>query len=320
MMLFRSFYSLLSPSGAKAKLSVFIFHRVLAEADPMLSDEPDVHQFDQMLKWIGSDFNVLPADEAVACLRSGTLPARSATITFDDGYADNFTQALPVLQNHGLSAAFFIATGYLDGGRMWNDTVTEAVRRFPGAELNLDDLGLGQHAAVTLPEKAATRDRLLKRLKYLPWVERLELCRRIGERVGASLPDDLMLRSDQALALRHAGMVIGAHTVDHPILSTLPPEEVRRQIGDSRCYLEDLLGERVGLFAYPNGRLGKDYRPEDVEIVREMGFDAAFTTAWGVARNGGDPFQIPRFTPWDRVAWRFKLRLVENMVQSGKPD
>jgi hypothetical protein len=116
-------------AGADAKLSILIYHRVLPVPDPLFPTETTVESFDAQLGLLKSLFNVLPLPEAVARLKAGTLPARAASITFDDGYADNFTRALPILQKHGLHATFFIATAYLDGGRMFNDTVIESIRQ-----------------------------------------------------------------------------------------------------------------------------------------------------------------------------------------------
>jgi peptidoglycan/xylan/chitin deacetylase (PgdA/CDA1 family) len=73
---------------------------------------------------------------------SGALPERAAAITFDDGYADNFTRALPLLREQGLPATFFVATGFLDGGRMWNDTISEAIRRCNEDVVDLSAIGL----------------------------------------------------------------------------------------------------------------------------------------------------------------------------------
>ena len=73
-------------------------------------------------------------------LQQGRLPPRALAITFDDGYADNRTVAAPLLERHGLPCTFFVATGFLDGGRMWNDTLIETVRRAPGQTLDLRDL------------------------------------------------------------------------------------------------------------------------------------------------------------------------------------
>ena len=105
---------LLSPGGARARLSVLIFHRVFAQPDPLAPSEPDLPRFEHLLRWVSRWFQVLPLDEAVARLAAGTLPPRAAAITFDDGYADNAEVALPALQRAGLPATFFIATGFHD--------------------------------------------------------------------------------------------------------------------------------------------------------------------------------------------------------------
>jgi hypothetical protein len=142
-LLFRTF----SPAGASARLSIFIFHRVLPAADPLLPFEPSVEQFDWMVRLISRNFNVLPLSAAARRLQAGTLPTAAAAITFDDGYADNFEVAWPILAHYGIPATFFIATAFLDGGRMWNDEVIEAFRKVPEGELNLHQFDLGSHAA-----------------------------------------------------------------------------------------------------------------------------------------------------------------------------
>ena len=110
--------SWMSPAGPNARLSILIFHRVLSARDPLVPEEIDAPRFDQICRWLKASFNVLPLDAAVASLKAGTLPQRAACITFDDGYADNFRVAMPILQQQGLTATFFIATGFLDGGRI----------------------------------------------------------------------------------------------------------------------------------------------------------------------------------------------------------
>ena len=148
-------FSFLSPAGVDARLSVFIFHRVLPEPDRLFPGEVDARRFDQICGWVKSWFNVLPLDSAVALLRDGKLPERAACITFDDGYADNYHVALPILQRHGLTATFFIATGFLDGGCMWNDTIIESVRACKLQKVELNSLGLGSHGIATVAEKQA---------------------------------------------------------------------------------------------------------------------------------------------------------------------
>ena len=312
----RSLFSLLSPKGAQARLSILIFHRVLSEPDPLLPGEPDAASFDRLCAWVAEWFQVLSLDDAVACLKRGDLPARAMVITFDDGYADNHEVAMPILQRHGLVATFYVATGFLDGGRMWNDTVIESVRACQLPALDVAHLGINGLAKLPLGDDAQRRAAiraLLGSLKYRPVDERLQLVHQVVEAVAAPLPGGVMMRSDQVKALRQAGMTVGAHTVSHPILLKLTAEQARREIDQSRQHLEAILGEPVRHFAYPNGVPGRDLSDATARIVKDLGFDSAVTTAWGAARMGADSLQLPRFTPWDRSRWKFGARLARNL-------
>lgn len=313
-MLFDSLFALASPAGRRARLSILIFHRVLSEKDPLFPDEPDTARFDEIMAWLTAWFWILPLDEAVARLKTGSLPARSVAITFDDGYADNFRNALPVLKKYGTPATFFMATGFIDGGRMWNDTVIEAIRACPDDVLDLERLTLGSFPLDSLETRRQAIEAIIPRIKYLPIRERAEMAERIAELARADLPLDLMMTSEQIRQMRRQGMQIGAHTVAHPNLVNLSLGKARQEIAESKGFLENLLGERIGLFAYPNGKPGKDYSAEHVTLARELGFDAAFSTTHGCAARHSDLFQLPRFTPWDRTKNRFAMRLLRNML------
>lgn len=313
-------FSLLSPAGARARLTVLIFHRVLREPDPLFPDEVDATRFDEQLGWVKSWFNVLPLDEAARHLQDGSLPARAAALSFDDGYADNHDVALPLLRKHGLPCSFFVATGFLDGGRMWNDTLIESVRLSALPVLDLRGLqdfrgeDLGRHELRGVDGRRAALGGLIERVKYLPPEPRLACVDAIAQRAEVRPPDDLMMSGAQVRALRRAGMQIGAHTVSHPILAKLDARQAADEMDRSRGVLQALLDEKVGMFAYPNGKPGTDYLT-DVHpgIVRELGFDSAVSTRWAAGRRGEDIFQIPRFTPWDRDRSRFGLRLMRNL-------
>lgn len=311
----------MSPGGDAGRLTVLIFHRVVATPDPLFPDEVDAQRFDQILGWLTQWFQILPLDEAARRLKEGTLPPRAAVLTFDDGYADNEEVALPLLRMHGVPCTFFIATGFLDGGRMWNDTLIESVRLSSRAVLDLRGLqdgqgrDLGEHSLRDFGARRAALGQLIERVKYLPTDDRLDCVTRIADRAEVTPPDDLMMSSQQVRSLRRAGMQIGAHTVSHPILASLGPEKAADEIAQSRARLESILGERVHLFAYPNGRPGTDYLPDvHPAMVRELGFSAAVSTRKAIARSQDDVFQIPRFTPWDRGRLKFGLRLLRAMA------
>ena len=311
--------SLLSPAGPRARLSILIYHRVVPAEDALFPSLPTAQAFDRQIRALAEQFNVLPLAEAIARLRERSLPARAACITFDDGYADNAEVALPILQRHGCPATFFIATDFLDGGRMWNDTVIEIVRRASGPRLDLTGIGLGCRDIATNAQRRQVIRSLLHELKYLPHSQRAEQVARIAQTAGGPLPNDLMMTSGQVRGLYEAGMEIGGHTGSHPILARLDNTAATAEIAAGKEALEAIIRTPVRFFAYPNGKPGEDYTAEQVRAVRALGFEAALTTASGVATAGSDLYQLPRFTPWDRTMLKFSLRLQANLRRT-QPD
>ena len=300
----------------KKRLSILIYHRVLAQPDPLFPDEIDAVRFEQQLRYLKANFNIISLADAVEGLRNDSLPPRAACLTFDDGYADNATIALPILQRFGVHATVFVATGFIDGGRMWNDTIIELVRRSP-ATLDLSAAGYGVFTLDSVAARQAAIKSLLDQLKYIPMEERLRQVEAIAALSAVALPDDLMMSSAQVRQLHAAGIEIGAHTIDHPILARLPAAEARQQIADGKAALEAMIGTPVNLFAYPNGKPGRDYLAEHVAMIEQLGFRAAVSTSWGAARHGNDLFQLPRFTPWDRARLPFTLRMLKNLRSRG---
>jgi len=315
--LLRLGWSWASGGGQSGKLSILTFHRVAKTPDPIFPGELHASQFDRLCTKLTACANVMPLDVAVQALRTGQLPPRALAITFDDGYADNHDIALPILQRHGLPATFFVATGFVGGGCMWNDRVIEAVRRSERLTLDLRDQGLGQYSLSTSVLRRRAIDSLIGQLKYLPMAERLARCTLVANEAAVQLPSDLMMNWSQVRALHAAGMQVGAHTVDHPILSGLNDEAARDQIWLSKQTLERELRAPVVLFAYPNGRLGQDINDRTVELLRPMGFSAAVTTEAGASDMRTDPMLLPRFTPWDADPNRFVIRLMHNLWRSG---
>lgn len=317
----RTALNALSPAGGRARLSVLVLHRVLPGPDPLYPEALDAARFHEVCGWMKSMFNVLALDDAVRRLQRGALPERAAAITFDDGYADNLHVALPVLRGAGLPATVFITTGFLDGGCMWNDVVIESFRRTTHSRAVLADLlpQLPEEGRFELANPLQRRHAIettIKSVKYLEPTQRLAVVQELARRLAVTPPTDLMLTSAEVPALRAGGLQVGAHTVSHPILTRLKAEDMRREIQESKAGLERILNEPVTLFAYPNGRPGDDYDEQAVAAVRELGFEAAFTTVNGAAHAGTDPLQIPRFTPWDRTRLRFGLRMLSTLWAS----
>ncbi len=300
------------PRGTPA-LSILIYHRVLPSPDVLRPGEIDAARFEAQVAFLARHFTLMTVGDAAIALREGRLPARAACITFDDGYADNWTVAHPILARHGARATVFVATGYLNGGRMFSDTVIEFVRRVPGPVLDLSAVDMGTHAVVTVEDRLKAVTALQVQLKYLAPEERdAQVARMLAAVPVAGLPDDLMLSDAQLRELARAGHEIGGHTVDHTVLTTLTPEGAREQVARGRDQLAALLGRPIRSFAYPNGRPVRDYDAGHAAMLRELGFEAAVSTAAGVALPGDDLFQLPRYTPWGDSMTMFAARMMRN--------
>lgn len=312
-LMFRYPYALLAPEGAHSRLSVLIFHRIHRETDLLFPSEPTAKWFDRLLGNLKRWFNVIPLETALAGLAQGRLPARPLCITFDDGYADNYEVALPILKKHGLPATFFVATGYLDGGCMFNDKLIEAARSCASDLLDLSSLKLGQYPMDSVDNKRLAIDSMLRVVKYMPSPEREQVADEICKLADVSFPRDLMMSRTQVRDMHREGMDIGGHTRNHPILAKTDAVGAMQEIVDGKRDLEQITGANVKFFAYPNGKPGVDYLVEHVAAVREAGFLGAVTTARGVAACAADPFQIPRFTPWDKGVAKFGIRMGMNL-------
>jgi peptidoglycan/xylan/chitin deacetylase (PgdA/CDA1 family) len=300
----------LSPPGGSAHLTIFTYHRVTADPDPLLPDEFHARSFAAQMSWIADYFRVLSLPDAVKTLAQGTLPARAAAITFDDGYANNLEVALPILQRHKLTATVFIAVDAVERGIMWNDMVIEALRRSP-AELDLSKFGVGKLSMPDAAARAGAVERVLSQLKYLPLAERWQRTEELYRSIAGSPPPRLMMTREGVRKLAEAGIDVGAHTVNHPILKGMTDDDARREIVGSSRWVGDVTGRAPRSFAYPNGRPGLDYETRHAVMAREAGFELAVTTQWGYATRASSRYELPRIAPWDRTRHRFWARMMK---------
>lgn len=307
---------LLMPSGALGRHQVLIFHRVLNHPDPMMPTEPTVGWFDRTVAQLSRHFNILSLGEAVERMTRGSLPRGSVSITFDDGYADNFLNALPVLEKYSAPATFFIATDYLDGGRMWNDTIIETARRLVPGDYRLQEIGFSEPGLQswhieTDDDRRQLAGEVINACKYLPAPEREARAGAFAGLQDVPLPDDLMMTVPQLRQMDASDYAeLGGHTLSHPILANCDREDALGEIDGGARRLQELTGRRPSLFAYPNGKRGTDYLDAQVPLVRQAGFRAAVATDWGVMTSDSDLLQIPRFTPWHQNHTRFLIDLL----------
>lgn len=299
---------------SKDKLSVFLFHKVPEVPDPLVPHDFDLARFESMLDRIARNFTVLPVGYAIERLRKGSIPRRTACITFDDGYPDWQFGVLPALRSRNMHATFYITTGQFDRRPLWHERILAAVRALPDGTFDLGYAPLPTRTLATLMDRQQLVQRLELELKYLTLPKREELMQRLEAMAGVS-PDAVPVMSSDALRDLHSqGFGVGAHTIDHPILDYCDERQANHEIGDVKEQLEAMVAGRVDGFAYPNGRPYADFSRLHVDAVKKAGYTHAVTTHWGVAKPETSVFQIPRFTPWAKREWHALYQVGRNLL------
>lgn len=252
----------------------------------------------RLIEKLARNYVFVSMETLVDGLGSGRSPSKGMVLSLDDGYANAFTQALPLLKKMGIPFSVFVSTGFVDTDRvLWNDLLEFAIfstreRVLPagllGEEMPLETEIQRRHAAVSLKP----------RLKRIPLDEAADKVGLLCEKLQVDSRDPVLanvrfLTSAQIGQMAQQGVEFGGHTVSHPILSQETRERVRTEVVVCKHQLESMAGVPVRCFAYPSGLHG-DFNEMVKQEVRDAGYSAAFTGIPGLNRPGDDLFEINR--------------------------
>jgi peptidoglycan/xylan/chitin deacetylase (PgdA/CDA1 family) len=180
------------------------------------------------------------------------LHDKSVVITFDDGYKNNFENALPILQEFGFKAVLFVVTNALGRDNFWHDPASET------------------------------------RIPMLTW--------------------------EETAKLQEAGWEIGSHTLNHPRLSKLSPDEVKKELVESRDEIERRLGRRPVTFANPYGNAADD--PAVQAAIKDAGYRWSVSVHQGKADLEGNPYCLKRiFVRGDDSLFDFHLNMTRGRAR-----
>lgn len=253
--------------------------------------------FDSHMRFVKRHFDVVsPQDLADA---TAMRRARCMLITFDDGYLDNYTTAFPILRTHGVRATFFVTTGFLDQRRpAWWDEIAWLVRRAPTASLDLAPW-LAAPVVFDEPTRARAIRALLNLYKALPSAETQSFLQAVRHAARSAFDtpepaDDLWMTWDMVRAMRSAGMTIGGHTVNHPVLARMSFDQQWAEVSGCAQRIERELGQPMRYFSYPVGG-ANDFNQDTRECLRKAGVQYAFSYYGGLNRSGNwDNYDIRR--------------------------
>lgn len=311
----RTLYSVADATGVnrlfahinRARPLVLAFHGVTAEVPGHLCNYEGKHLhlpiFERIMERVARHYQVVPLARVVDWMEgNGELPEHAVALTFDDGYRNVFTQAVPVLQRFGMPATLFVVTDFVFHGRMlWPDRLTSAIAASDVSRVRVSLEG----AAVDMPlasehDKRLADARLTALCKSLPEEAKLAFLERVfdalrvtGKQITEAWADHAPIPLDEMKRLPACGIEVGSHTCSHGIVTRFAPDAMAQEMNESKRLIEQAMGRPCSEFSYPNGGPG-DFSEQSRERVAAAGYRCAVTTIKRRVAPGDDRFAIPR--------------------------
>ena len=292
---------------------ILMYHRIsnVAYEPNWLAVSPE--NFSDHLNHINKHYNPLRLLELIQAIESGTIPRRSVVITFDDGYLNNLTQALPLLEAAHIPATVFATAGFIGCDReFWWDQLSHILLASPSIPPDLS-LNIGgtvyKWHTVTIIDRQNTFSELKEVIKPLRASIKGKVLDYIVNWAGvkSELRQDFraMTVDELKMLARSEYIELGAHTVNHPILPTLPYNEQVDEIVKGRNLLSEMVDLPIETFAYPNG----DCDDHTARIVETAGYRGACTTTLGRVEAEDNLFRLKRciVNDWDLDTFKRKM-------------
>jgi len=272
-----------------------MLHKVCEEYDPLgITLSPNL--FSDILKEISSQHNFVRLDRVVADPVSWRGEGLRFSVTFDDGYRDNYENAFPLLRQYAVPASVYVSPDHIDGKcEFWFERLIWMLYATAEERIDLGEIGLGVLALHDEPERRSVLALMNNKLKLLDSLSRTRILDHCIDMLNLEEKSDYspMMTWAMLKEMSAAGMEIGSHTMTHPILSRESDETVRYELRESRRRIEQELGQSVAGFAYPNGR-EEDLNQYIIEEVERAGYQYAVTTVPGINVLPMDSYRLMR--------------------------
>lgn len=264
--------------GSSSNLRVLAYHRVLDSVPDNFVFDCEViscssKEFRREMEFVAKNFDVITFRDIVE--NGADYYRRPLVVTFDDGYKDNHDIVLPILEDVGIPAVFFVTTDYIDGRNIpWWDEI---------AFLMAENI---------LPLQGKDISEILGYCKSISDDERIRFLGKLRTDAKNIPPVHLMMDWGDVRGLNDAGMEIGSHTVSHPMLRNITDKaKLVKELRESKRKIEKEIGGQVYSFSYPVGR-ASSADDDIVDAVKDAGYKFACLYEHGVNRK--DDFDVYR--------------------------
>lgn len=312
---------------------ILLYHRVLDyESDPQLL-AVSIANFTEQMQYLKKNYQIISLEKLTNAIIENTVPKNAVAITFDDGYADNYLFAKPILEELEIPATIFVTTSLIDSEReLWWDELEQVflhADELPAhLDLRLDDFKISLNTEsstsekfnnwdITINESISPRKKAYLRfhsiLKTLDHTKRNEIMSFLFNWSGQKRVCRKYYRtmsSGEIFDTSKDGLIeIGAHTDNHSVLSYLTYEDQKKEILTCKLKLEEITNFKIKTFAYPFGS-HLDYDKSSVLSVKEAGFSSSYSNFPLKISRRSDIFQQTRFLvrDWDCDIFAIKMR------------
>ena len=267
----------------KNRLIILMYHGVVNE--PL--SVPDwcfigSQDFLEQLRYLKANFDVLPLSQAVNKLQAGNIQNPTVSVTFDDGFLNNYEVAYPITSKLQIPITIFVSTQFVDTNRtLWYCRLNMALSKTRKKHVIWRGV---RYSIENVSQKSKLSSLLQRELKKMTHVALLDETDKIIAALGLDADAELdpkspfkVLSSEAIRLMSQSGSVeIGAHTHSHAILSRLEPDEKREEILNSVRLVENWTNSSCKAFAYPNGRF-EDYDAACIQLLRDHHIENAVT-------------------------------------------
>jgi len=280
---------------------ILMYHGVV-DVQPILPDwcMLQKEQFENQIKYLKQNFNVISLSDAVDGLQQGTITGPTAVITFDDGYQNNYDTAYPILTKYQAPATIFLTTKFIDSDEtIWTGVLQDAFGRSKVNTLRWRGEVLDLRSVESKNKSMAWIKAQLKKENFtIIDKEVAEIVNVLSGGLGFQLKSTSPYRMMTTDMIRHMAkselIEFGAHTHNHPILSKNTKCVQKKEIEESISIVSNLIDKPCGMFAYPNGRR-VDYSSDSVDILNQTSVSIALTTQFGLCKKSTPLLEYNRY-------------------------
>lgn len=302
-------------NGRKLFISMYHYIRDLKHSRYPEIKGLDIELFRKQIDYFKANFHVVTMEQVIEAVESKKkLPEKSVLLTFDDGYIDNYTYVLPILEENGLQGSFFIpgktfsTHQLLDVNkihyilasadvRKLTEDVFERMNHYRGREFAYPSNNELFHTYAIADRFDGKEIVFVKRMlqTVLPETLRNRISSELFERyVGVSeeqLAHELYMTEDQIRMLKRHGMFIGIHGYDHYWLGKLSPDQMKTDISKALKVMDEFIERRHWVMNFPYG----NYREGVLDYIRSEGACIGLTTEVRIADLDTDSaLELPR--------------------------